>query len=60
MVETREFGGKRALEDPSVYGSNIKTDLREMQWQLVEWIQVAQDANCWWGLVNTLMRIRVP
>jgi hypothetical protein len=53
--------GKIALGGPRrIWEYNIKMDLREIGWQDVEWIHLAQDMDCWRGLVNTLKKIRVP
>jgi hypothetical protein len=38
---------------------NIKTDLREIGWGGVDWIDLAQDRDQWRVLVNTVMNIRV-
>jgi hypothetical protein len=34
-------------------------DLREIGWEGVEWIQVAQDRDRWRALVNTVMNLLV-
>jgi hypothetical protein len=34
-------------------------DLRETGWVSVEWIQLAQDRDWWWVLVNTVMNLQV-
>jgi hypothetical protein len=39
---------------------NIKMDLREIGWDDVDWIDMAQDRNQWRGLVNTVLNLRVP
>jgi hypothetical protein len=39
---------------------NIKIDLREIGWDDVEWIGLAQDSDKWRALVNTVMNLRVP
>jgi hypothetical protein len=39
---------------------NIKMDLREMGWDCVDWIELAQDRDQWRALVNTVMNLRVP
>jgi hypothetical protein len=38
---------------------NIKMDLREIGWEGVNWIDLAQDRDQWRALVNTVMNIRV-
>jgi hypothetical protein len=39
---------------------NIKIDLREIGWDGVNWIDLAQDRDQWRALVNTVMKLRVP
>jgi hypothetical protein len=39
---------------------NIKIDLREMGWDGMDWIELAQDMDQWRALVNTVMNLRFP
>jgi hypothetical protein len=39
---------------------NIKMDLREMGWDDMDWIHVAQDRDQWRDLVNTVKNLWVP
>jgi hypothetical protein len=39
---------------------NIKMDLREIRWDIMGWIDLAQDSDQWRALVNTVMNLRVP
>jgi hypothetical protein len=40
---------------------NIKMDLREIEWDGVDWIDMAQDRDQWRVFVNTeLLNLRVP
>ena len=39
---------------------NIKMDLQEMGCEGMDWIDVAQDRNRWWVLVNAVMNLQVP
>jgi hypothetical protein len=53
--------GKRQLERPRRrWVDNIKMDLREIGWDAVEWIDMAQDGDQWRALVNTVLNLRVP
>jgi hypothetical protein len=40
--------------------NNIKMDLREIRWDGVDWIDMAQDRDQWRALVNTVLNLRVP
>jgi hypothetical protein len=35
-------------------------DLQEVGWEGVDWIDMAQDRDRWWALVNAVMNLRVP
>jgi hypothetical protein len=39
---------------------NIKIDLQEVGCGVMDWIDLAQDRNRWWALVNAAMDLRVP
>jgi hypothetical protein len=39
---------------------NIKIDLKEIGWEGMDWIDLAQDRDQWRALVNTVMNILVP
>jgi hypothetical protein len=39
---------------------NIKIDVKEIRWEGVEWIELAQDRNRWWAVVNTGINLRDP
>jgi hypothetical protein len=39
---------------------SIKMDLREIGWDGMDWIDLAQDKNRWRALVNTVMSLREP
>jgi hypothetical protein len=39
---------------------NIKIDLREIGWDDMGWIDLAQDRDQWRALVNTVINLRVP
>jgi hypothetical protein len=39
---------------------NIKIDLREVGWDGVDWIDLAQDRDKWRALVKVVVNLRVP
>jgi hypothetical protein len=39
---------------------NIKINLREIGWDGMDWVDVAQDRDQWRALVNTIKNLRVP
>jgi hypothetical protein len=48
--------GKRPLGRPRRrWVDNIKIDLREIAWDGMDWIDLAQDKDQWRALVNTVM-----
>jgi hypothetical protein len=53
--------GNRPLGRPRRrWVDNIKVDLREIGWDGMDWIDLAQDRNQLRALVNTVMNLRVP
>jgi hypothetical protein len=54
-LKGRELGrSRRRWED------TIRMDLREIRWEGVNWIHLAQDRDQWRAVVNTVMNLRVP
>jgi hypothetical protein len=53
--------GKRPLGRPRcTWIDNIKMDLLEIGFSVVDWIGLAQDRYRWRALVNSVMNPRVP
>jgi hypothetical protein len=53
--------GKRPLGRPRRrWVNNIKMDLREIGWDDMNGVDVAQDRDQWRALVNTVMNFQVP
>jgi hypothetical protein len=60
-ILVRKPKGKRPLGRPRCkWEDNIRMDLREIGWECVDWIHLAQDKDLWRTLVNTVMNLRVP
>jgi hypothetical protein len=53
--------GKRPLGRPRLrWVDNIKMDLSEIEWDGVDWIDMAQDRDHWRAIVNTVLNLLVP
>jgi hypothetical protein len=61
MILVGKPEGKRPLGRPRRrWVDNIKTDLREIGLDGMDWIDVAQDRDQWRALVNMVMNLPVP
>jgi hypothetical protein len=53
--------GKRPLGRPRCRGvDNTKMDLRDIGWDGMDWIDLAQDRDQWRALANTVMNLWLP
>jgi len=53
--------GKRQLGRPRPrWEDNIKTDLQEVGFGGMDWIELAQDRDRWWAIVTPIMNLRFP
>jgi hypothetical protein len=53
--------GKRPLGRPRRrWEDNIRMDLREIDWEGVDWMRLTQGRDQWRALVNTVMNLLVP
>jgi hypothetical protein len=53
--------GKRPLgRNRRRWEDNIRMDLREIGWESVDWMHLAQDRDQWRAVVSTVMNLRVP
>jgi hypothetical protein len=41
-------------------GDNIKMDLQEVEGGRGDWMELVQDRDSWWALVDTMRNFRVP
>jgi hypothetical protein len=39
---------------------NIKMDLRRIEWDGMDWIDLTEDRDQWRALLNALMNLRIP
>jgi hypothetical protein len=53
--EKRPLGRPRCRSE-----DNIKMDHREVEWGVMDWIDMAQDRDQWRALVNMVMKLQVP
>jgi hypothetical protein len=60
-ILVRKPEGKRPFRRPRRrWEDKIVIDLREIGWEGVEWIHLAQETDQWRALVNTVMNLWVP
>ena len=53
--------GKRPLRRPRRrWEDNIKMNLKEVGCGGIDWIELAQNTDLWWQLVNAVMNLRLP
>jgi len=53
--------GKRPLGRTRLrWEDNIKMDLQEVECEGMDWIELGEDTDRWWALVNAVMNLRVP
>jgi hypothetical protein len=56
-----KFEGKIPLGKPRHrWEDNIKMGHQELGCGVMNWIDLAQDGDRWWALVNAVMNLRVP
>jgi hypothetical protein len=52
--------GRPPLGRPRLrWQDNIKMDLQDVRWGM-DWIELAQDRDRWWALVNAVTNLQVP
>jgi len=64
-VHTIYFDLKTCREGPlgrsrRIWEYTIKLDLKEIKWEVVDWIHLTQNRNHWRDLVKVVMNLWVP
>jgi len=59
LVE-RPDGNRTFGKSVSRWEDNSKLDLKDVGWESIGWIDLAQDRDRWRTLVNAVMNLRVP
>jgi hypothetical protein len=60
-ILVRKPEGKRPLGRPRRrWVHSIKIDLKEIEWDGMDWIDLAQDTDQWRAIVNTVTNLWVP
>jgi hypothetical protein len=53
--------GKRLSRRHSlIWEHNIRMDLRDIEWEGVDWMHVGQVRDQWQTLLNTVIKLQVP
>jgi hypothetical protein len=61
LIYKRYREGKKPFGRPRrTWEDNIKMDLQEVVCGGVNWIELAQDMDRWWAIVNEVMKLRDP
>jgi len=53
-------GKRKHVRPRRRWEDNIKINLQEVGGGGMDWVDVAQDKDRWWALVNVVMNLRVP
>jgi hypothetical protein len=56
--EERPEGRRQFVRPGHRWKDNIKMDLQEVEWGM-DWINLAEDGDRWWAVMNTVMNLRV-
>jgi hypothetical protein len=60
-ILSRKIEGKKPLgRTRRRWADNIRIDLRETGWKIVDWTEFDQDRGYWWALVNAVITFQAP
>jgi hypothetical protein len=61
LIVVGKAEGKRQFgRSGCTWKDNIKMCLKEIEWEGLYWINMAQDRDMWRAVVDTVMNLRVP
>jgi hypothetical protein len=60
MLDVKPDGKRPLGRSRRRWENNIRMDIREIGWEVVDWIHVGEDRDQWRVLVNTVINFRVP
>jgi len=40
--------------------NNIRINFKDICWEEVDWIHLAQDMDKWWAVVSTVINLQIP
>jgi hypothetical protein len=59
MLVQKPEGKRPLVRSRHRWEDNIRKDLREIGWECVDWMHLAQDMKRWQALVNMVMEVQV-
>jgi hypothetical protein len=60
-ISVGKLEGERPLKRPRrTLEDKIRKDLREIMWEVVDWMHLVQNRDRWQAFVNTIMKLLVP
>ena len=61
MAHVGKPKGRNLFVKPNNRGEdNTEMDLKEIEWEVVDWINLAQDKDKWQAVVTMVMNVGVP
>jgi hypothetical protein len=57
ILEGNPEGKRQPRRRRHTWEGDIKTDFKEILWDGVDWIDLAQDRDSWWAVVNAVLKL---